>query len=87
MERGCRNWGKQDLVKDVKFTTNVTLLDNVAVVKFIMTYTGTITHVSPGSGMLCACQMCMQVRAAVTGSIAYSSTVTITMIAASQDSI
>jgi hypothetical protein len=41
-----RNWGKQDLIKEVKFTTNVTLLDNVAVVKFIMSYTGTITQVS-----------------------------------------
>lgn len=41
----CRNWGKQDLIRDVKFTTNVTLLDNVAVVKYTMSYAGTITHV------------------------------------------
>jgi len=46
----CRNWGKQDLVKDLKFTTNVTLLDNVAVVKFNMHYTGTVTHVRETTG-------------------------------------
>jgi hypothetical protein len=40
-----RNWGKEDLVREVKMTTNISLWDAVAVVKYTMHYTGTVTHV------------------------------------------
>ncbi|WIA32510.1 hypothetical protein OEZ86_003326 [Tetradesmus obliquus] len=39
-----RNWGKQDLIKSVLLTSDITLKDNYGILKFAMKYTGKVTH-------------------------------------------